>query len=137
MHKPTDSFCPNQRARSGSCQTLPSAYPSEQRGPSDLVEGSGNSPPASLYWKTVYSLVGEGRDMSGENKDVDPSQESEIEDLATPGIISTTIAAGLGVIIAILLAIYLFLTPAIWFFCSAAEGQSCGVEVVFWPISFF
>ena len=75
--------------------------------------------------------------MSGENKDVDPSQESEIEDLATPGIISTTIAAGLGVIIAILLAIYLFLTPAIWFFCSAAEGQSCGVEVVFWPIWFF
>jgi hypothetical protein len=72
-----------------------------------------------------------------ENGDVDPSQESEIEDLATPGIIATTIAAGLGGIIGILLAIYIVLTPAFWFFCSMAEGQSCGVEIVFWPIGFF
>ena len=72
-----------------------------------------------------------------ENGDVDPSQESEIEELATPGIISTTIAAGLGAIIGILLAIYIVLTPAFWFFCSMAEGQSCGVEIVFWPIGFF
>ena len=39
-------------------------------------------------------------------------------------------------VIAALLAAYVFFTPAIWFFCSAAEGQSCGVEVVFWPLSF-
>lgn len=72
-----------------------------------------------------------------EKRDVEPSHESEIEDLATPGIIATTIAYGLGAIIGILLAIYIVLTPAFWFFCSMAEGQSCGVEIVFWPIGFF
>ncbi len=71
------------------------------------------------------------------NGDVDPSQESEIEELTTAGIISTIIAAGLGVIIVILLTIYILLTPAFWFFCSMAEGQSCGVEIVFWPIGYF
>ena len=90
-----------------------------------------------MYRKTVYSLVGENRDISGENKDVAPSQESEIEELATTGTIAIIIAFGLRAIIVILLGIYLFLTPAFWFFCSMAEGQSCGVEVVLWPIGGF
>jgi hypothetical protein len=42
----------------------------------------------------------------------------------------------IAAIIGILLAIYLFLTLAFWFFCSMADGQSCGVEVVFWGIGF-
>ena len=74
--------------------------------------------------------------MSGENKDVAPTQESEIEELTITGTFAIIIAFCLRAIIVILLCIYLFLTPAIWFFCSAAEGQSCGVEVVFWPIGF-
>jgi|SaaInlStandDraft_1057018.scaffolds.fasta_scaffold74075_1 hypothetical protein len=43
----------------------------------------------------------------------------------------------LAFIIAVLFSIYILLTPAFWFFCSMAEGQSCGVEIVFWPIGFF
>ena len=37
-------------------------------------------------------------------------------------------------IVAVLLSIYIILTPVFWFFCSMAGGQSCGAEVVFWPI---
>lgn len=75
-----------------------------------------------------------------EKRDVAPSQESEIEELATIGAFATIIAYGcaiIGILLVILLVIYIFFTPALWFFCSMAEGQSCGVEVVFWPIFWF
>ena len=70
-------------------------------------------------------------------RDVEHSQGSKWGGLEPSDTFATTILHGLAAIIGALLGIYLALTLAVWFFCSMASGESCGVEVVFWGIGFF
>lgn len=69
-------------------------------------------------------------------RDVEPAQGSKLG-LEPSDTFATIVVRFLPPIIGILLGIYLALTLPVWFFCSMASGESCGVEVVFWGIGFF
>ena len=72
-----------------------------------------------------------------QKRDLASSEGSTFGGLEPSDTFATIIARGLGAVIGILLGIYLALTLPVWFFCSMASGESCGVEVVFWGIGFF
>ena len=72
-----------------------------------------------------------------QKRDVASSQGSPFMGLEPSDTFATIIPRGVGAVIGIFLGIYLALTLLVWFFCSMASGESCGVEVVFWGIGFF
>jgi hypothetical protein len=71
-----------------------------------------------------------------QKRDVASSQGSTFGGLEPSDTFATIIPRGVGAVIGIFLGIYLALTLLVWFFCSMASGESCGVEVVFWGIGF-
>lgn len=75
--------------------------------------------------------------VAHQKRDLASSEGSTFGGLEPSGTFAPIIARGVGAVIGILLGIYLALTLPVWFFCSMASGESCGVEVVFWGIGFF